>query len=208
MQSQGLEVIVGCELTAGDGTQVIGLEVRDVVRGATALDLMEGIKGQGGRVLLPHPFRYKTGVLRTENRRGASFVDDVLALADLIECFNGRDTYADNRSSYRFAVEHRLAAVASSDAHTAGEIGSVFVEYPGEEDASSDAPRWIHHPGQRPSPDMTLVKRAFHSLPTRVQDLARSVRSGAGMDPTHASASDARPQYVLPPPGPGGDQRG
>jgi predicted metal-dependent phosphoesterase TrpH len=149
-----LDVIVGCEFSTDDGSQVIGLGLSAMIHEKRVLELMRAIREDGGQVLVPHPFRRGSGLFRPEMRRSATFVDRALSLTDLVECFNGRDTFDNNERNHRFAVERGLPSVAGSDAHTPDEIGSVFVEYqaPGEVDGRSarlicfpDRPRRREH---------------------------------------------------------------
>jgi predicted metal-dependent phosphoesterase TrpH len=130
MAGPGLEIVVGCEFSTEDGSQVVGLYLPEMIFERRIPELLHEIRRRGGKVLLPHPFRRGSGIFRREMRRSEGFVREVLALTDLIECFNGRDTWENNATSLAFTREHRLAAVASSDAHSASDIGSVFVEYP------------------------------------------------------------------------------
>jgi predicted metal-dependent phosphoesterase TrpH len=202
MRPAGLDVVAGCELSATDGSQVIGLGLRTVVPSTTVIELMEGIKSQGGQVLIPHPFRQRSGVFRAGVKRSPGFLDAVLELTDLIECFNGSDIYQANQASYRFAMEHGIAVVAGSDAHTPEAIGSAHVDYVDEtaadEAARGSTPRSIWFPDQRHTPDVTRIKRIFHRLPTRIQDAARSSRRSVGLEPARATAADARRQYEFP----------
>jgi len=153
-----LEVVVGCEFSTDDGSQVIGLGLSAMIHEKRVPELMRAIREDGGLVLVPHPFRRGSGLFRPEMRRSATFVDRALSLTDLVECFNGRDTFDNNERNHRFAVERGLPSVAGSDAHTPQEIGSVFVEYqaPGEVDGRSA--RLICFP-DRPRRRENMLKR-------------------------------------------------
>jgi predicted metal-dependent phosphoesterase TrpH len=201
----GLDIIVGCEFTTEDGSQIIGLELTEMIFEKDALALMQRIREQGGLVLLPHPFRRGSGIFRPEMRRPDSFIRDVLSGADLIECFNGMDTYDNNRRSYLFARQHGLPAVAGSDAHTAGEVGSVFVEYAYDDQRHGSAPRRIYFPDQRRRSEHPLKRRTmefFHRqlirLPAVVGVAYRGSRKRLGFDHPPAGAARPRLQYELP----------
>jgi predicted metal-dependent phosphoesterase TrpH len=157
----GLDIVVGCEFMTEDGSQIIGLDLTEMISEGNALELMQKIRKQGGLVLLPHPFRRGSGIFRTEMRRPDAFVQDVLSTTDLVECFNGRDTYDNNRRSYLFARQHALPAVAGSDAHTAGEVGSVFVEFARDDRRHRTSPRRIYFPDQPRRSEYVLKRRAM-----------------------------------------------
>ncbi len=184
-----LRVVVGCEFTCDDGSHVIGLGLADMIREARPLALMERIKLQGGLVLLPHLFRRGSGIFRNELRRGDAFVRDALALADLAECFNGRDTYENNERSRRFVAERGLRAVAGSDAHRPQRIGSVFVEYDGPRFVHGVSPRRVFFPPQRPVREhplkrgaMELYHRHERRLPSIVRAAYRAARGAMRRD--------------------------
>ena len=64
---------------------------------------------------------------------------EILHLVDIIEGYNGHTVFdSDNRKGLTFAQEHSVATVASSDAHTALELGRTYTEIR-EED-------WDHTP--------------------------------------------------------------
>jgi predicted metal-dependent phosphoesterase TrpH len=158
---RALRVVVGCEFTCADGSHVIGLGLRDMIAERRVLPLLEAIHAQGGAVLLPHLFRRGTGVFRGELRRPPGFVQAVLARADLVECFNVRDTFENNLRSGRFAAEHGLATVAGSDAHRAAELGRAFVEYADEAFVHGVSARRIFFPAQAPEREHPLKRRVM-----------------------------------------------
>jgi len=129
LASPDLTIVVGCEFSTDDGAQVVGLHLREMISARRLPELLAAIRGQGGSVLLPHPFRRGSGVFRPEVDRPSGFVEEILGLTDLVECYNGRDSMDNNRRNLEFVLERGLRGVASSDAHRARDIGSVFVEY-------------------------------------------------------------------------------
>jgi predicted metal-dependent phosphoesterase TrpH len=178
-----LTVVVGCEFTTEDGSHVIGLGLTDLLTERRFLPLLDAIHAQGGRVLLPHPFRRGSGLFRNEARRPAGFVRDALARVDLVECFNGRDSYESNQRSHAFALAHGLAAVAGSDAHAAVELGSVYVEYREHEFVHGASARRVFFPPQPPVTENPLKRRLlelYHghkeALPPFVSDAYRALR--------------------------------
>jgi predicted metal-dependent phosphoesterase TrpH len=204
MSPPGLEVVVGCEFSTEDGSQLLGLGLTEMIRERRLPHLLVAIREQGGMVLLPHPFRRSSGIFRAEMRRTPGFVDDILRHADLVECFNGRDSYEKNQLSYRFAAERNLAAVAASDAHTPAEIGSVFVEYDGPGATDGVSPRRIYFPDQRRRTERTIKRRAmelYHRnerrLPAVVGSSYRSVRRRLGRDAGPRTIGAPRLQYEI-----------
>jgi predicted metal-dependent phosphoesterase TrpH len=200
-----VRVVVGCEFTCEDGSHVIGLHLRNMIFERRPRALMEMIKLQGGLVLLPHLFRRGSGIFRNELRRSATFVREALSLADLVECFNGRDTHDNNERSRRFAAEHGLRAVAGSDAHRPQEIGSVFVEYDRPDPVHGVSKRCVFFPSQEPVSEHPLkrgVMEFYHRhqdrLPSVVHSAYRAARASLKRDlPRHAERHP-RLQYELP----------
>ena len=201
----GLDIIVGCEFTTEDGSQVIGLDLTEMISERSILELMHRIREQGGLVLLPHPFRRGSGMFRTEMRRPDAFVRDVLSATDLVECFNGRDTYDNNRRSYLFAKQNALPAVAGSDAHTVGEVGSVFVEFARDDRHHLTSARRIYFPDQPRRSEYALKRRAmefYHRhearLPAIVSITYRVTRKRLRLDRPPRGEVSPRMQYELP----------
>lgn len=206
-----LEVVVGCEFTCDDGSHVVGLGLSAMIEEKRLLPLLARIHAQGGLVLLPHLFRRGSGVFRNELRRSPQFVDEVLARADLVEAFNGRDTFDNNARSRAFARERGLAAVASSDAHRAAEVGSVFVEYGAGPVRHGSSPRAVWFPAQRELHEhplkraaMELYHRHAGALPACVRDGYRLARRRLGRDDAARGPRPPTLQYRLE--GRGGDE--
>jgi predicted metal-dependent phosphoesterase TrpH len=209
----GLDIVVGCEFTTEDGSQIIGLDLSVMISERNVLELMQRIREQGGLVLLPHPFRRGSGIFRSEIRRPDTFVGDVLSATDLVECFNGRDTYDNNRRSYLFAVRRALPAVAGSDAHTASEVGSVFVEYQRDDGRRhGSSARRIYFPDQPRRSEHALKRRAmefYHRhearLPAIVGVAYHVSRRRLRLDRPPRGDVSPRMQYELPAAGVGVD---
>lgn len=84
------------------------------------------IKQQGGLVCIPHPFdRLRPSTLRRQH------LETLLPYIDIVEVFNSRAPLSRHYAkALLFAQNHGLLASAGSDAHTAAEIGSAYVEMP------------------------------------------------------------------------------
>jgi predicted metal-dependent phosphoesterase TrpH len=193
-----VRVVVGCEFTADDGSHVIGLGLRDVIVERRLPALLEEISNQGALVLLPHPFRRGTGIFRNELRRPASFVEDVVSRADLVECFNARDTYENNARNRRLAETSGLGAVAGSDAHRAHEIGSVFVEYDDDEPVHGASLRRIFYPPQPPAFEAPLKRRVMELYHRHERRLPAALRDGYRLLRRLLHADDRRSAGALP----------
>ena len=115
-------VVVGEEVMTTAG-ELMGLFlVERVPAGLAPREAARQIKGQGGLVYLEHPYDH--------SRRHLS-EDAIEALADVIdivEVLNGRSDQNANRLAKELCSMLGAAPGAGSDAHTLGEIGSVYVE--------------------------------------------------------------------------------
>lgn len=137
----GVLVIVGQEVRTTDG-DLIGLFLeRAVPPGATAADTAAAIHEQGGLVGLPHPFdRFRASGGERAVRTGAdpSALEELAGLIDYVEVHNAR-AYGDaNERAAGFARLHGLPGAASSDAHSAMEVGIASTVLPGQFATAAD----------------------------------------------------------------------
>ncbi|MFQ5988104.1 MAG: PHP-associated domain-containing protein [Dehalococcoidia bacterium] len=119
-------VIVGEEIQTLSG-EVIGYFLSEEIPSRlTAEKTARLIKQQGGLVCIPHPFdRLRPSTLRRQH------LETLLPYIDIVEVFNSRVPLSrHSASALLFAQNHGLLASAGSDAHTAAEIGSAYVEMP------------------------------------------------------------------------------
>ena len=119
-------VIIGEEIKSTDG-DIIGLFLEEEVpAGLSTVDTGRRIKDQGGLVVVPHPFcRLRPTAL------GLRALLELLPLVDLIEGYNSHTLLpGDNDRGAAFAAENSLPVVASSDAHSALELGGTYTELP------------------------------------------------------------------------------
>lgn len=123
----GLTVIVGEEIRTADGDLVAAFLERAIAPGRSAIDTIAEIREQGGLVGIPHPFDRFRGSLRDEARLAA-----VAPLVDWIEIHNARLVGGGNDRAATFALDHGLAGVAVSDAHTVIEIGVAYTALDGD----------------------------------------------------------------------------
>ena len=178
MSGSQAEIVVGCEFTTADGSHLIGLGLTEMIFETNVAELVKRIHAQGGIVLLPHPFRRSTGMLRNGMHRSPAFVDELLASVDIVECFNGGDSYDNNRRNYALVAANGLAAVASSDAHVEADIGSVFVEYGGSSlPTHGVSPRRVFFAPRSARPEHALkraVMEFYHEHEARMPDAVRT----------------------------------
>jgi predicted metal-dependent phosphoesterase TrpH len=175
-----LHVVVGCEFTCDDGTHVIGMGLRGMIAERRLPHLLDALRAHGAQVLLPHPFRRGSGIFRAERRRSEAFVRDALARTDLLEAFNGRDTFENNARSHALALRSGLPSVAGSDAHRTAEIGRTCVEYAGAAFVHGASPRRLWGAPRPPAREHPLKRRLmelYHANAGRVPGLDAAYRA-------------------------------
>ena len=120
-------VIVGEEIMSTHG-DIIGLFLEEEIPARLSpLETVLRIKGQGGLVMVPHPF----DTIRRGPLAPAAF-REILPHVDLVEVLNARTILPwDLGRCRRLASETGTTPVAVSDAHTPGELGSAYMELDG-----------------------------------------------------------------------------
>lgn len=162
------EVVVGEEVTTLGG-HLLALFLEEPIRPFRSLrSTIVAVHDQGGiaipaHPLVPYPLCAQGWVLR----RLLDDPDD-RAHPDAIEAFNpttfGRPVHG---RVVRFAEEHSLATVGSSDAHVASAIGTGWTTFPGRTGAdlrAAIAARTTHHHG------------TFHGAGSQLSTFARQLR--------------------------------
>jgi predicted metal-dependent phosphoesterase TrpH len=122
----GWPSLLAMEITTKEG-EITGLFLNEEVSpGLSAVETVDQIHGQGGLVLVPHPFdHYRSRVLRR------SALEDLVDRIDILEGYNGRNFFpADNDEAVRFAWANGIPVSAGSDAHTGYELSRTCVELP------------------------------------------------------------------------------
>ncbi len=119
-------VIVGAEIMSTGG-EVTGLFLEEPVPpGLDPAETARRVKDQGGLVSIPHPF---TGMGRSALDRATA--GELLPYIDIVEGFNARTMRSrDNAAAREFGAAHGLPVTAVSDAHTTGELGRTYTEFP------------------------------------------------------------------------------
>ena len=119
-ENEDFTVIVGSEISTERG-EIIGLFLEEEVKSKDVLDVISEIKNQNGIVVIPHPFDALRHSAFHPTEEDAKFID-------CIEGFNSRCVFQKyNKKAVEFAMKHRLATTAGSDAHFANEIGTAGI---------------------------------------------------------------------------------
>ena len=117
-------VIVGEEIMTADG-EITGYFLHEKIEpGLSLLDTIQQIKAQAGLIAVPHPFdRLRSSALKRNK------LDLITGYLDLVEVFNSRNIFQkDNHLAEVFAERSGFGKIAGSDAHSASEIGSAWIE--------------------------------------------------------------------------------
>ncbi|MDO8716032.1 MAG: PHP domain-containing protein [Dehalococcoidales bacterium] len=119
-------VIVAEEILTPQG-EIMGMFLKErIPSGISVEQAVSRIRAQGGLVCLPHPFDTFRG-LKMEDAEIHALAEHV----DVVELFNARSTLLRCYTRARtFAAKHGIPGMAGSDAHSADEIGSTYVEMP------------------------------------------------------------------------------
>lgn len=121
-----VKVIVSEEILTPHG-EIMGMFLKETIpSGSSAEDTVKAIRVQDGLVCIPHPF---------DPVRGSALDSRVLRQlaeahkVDILEVVNARYVFQSSiRQARKFAKNKGLAQSAGSDAHSVGEIGSVYLE--------------------------------------------------------------------------------
>lgn len=171
-------VIVGAEVKTSAGDMIALFLQEDVPAGLPPLETARRIHEQGGLVSIPHPYdAVRRSVLTQEA------LADVLPVADMVEGFNARNTFASaNRMAREAAERHGLPVVAVSDAHHPLELGRTYTEvaeFDGTAQGFISALSGARLVGRPAGPLVHLIS-TYAKLLTRVRGRAQRWQDGAG----------------------------
>lgn len=122
----GFTVIPGEEIKSSEG-EIIGLFLgEEIPAGLTPEETAGRIRGQGGVVIVPHPF---DPLRRSPLRTPALARLCAAGLVDAIEVLNARMALTShNRRGAEFAAERGLPGTAGSDGHSRPEYARAWIE--------------------------------------------------------------------------------
>jgi predicted metal-dependent phosphoesterase TrpH len=130
--SDQIMIIPGMEINTDRGTHVIGLFLQDEICARDIFEIIDEIHRQGGLVMVPHPFRNRTGLLANKELEGLYTGDEIsriLSQTDLIEIFNWGCSPEQNEKTERFLQHYpTISQTASTDAHHPDIIGRAYLE--------------------------------------------------------------------------------
>jgi predicted metal-dependent phosphoesterase TrpH len=112
----GINVIVGEEIKTDLG-DIIGLNLNDEIKARQFIDVIDEIKEQDGISVFPHPFR------------GHKNIEYIASKTDIIEVFNARSNFVENRKSFELACKLKKPYLSGSDAHLYAEIGNSILYF-------------------------------------------------------------------------------
>jgi DNA polymerase III alpha subunit len=121
----GLDIITGCEFTTDLGAHVIGLFINEAIPKKNDIkSILNYILSQNGLVLIPHPFKDKTGILKIY--KNINFLNK----CHLIELVNGgiKETKKEKNQIISIAKKYGLKTVSGSDSHKVNQVG-YYVNY-------------------------------------------------------------------------------
>jgi predicted metal-dependent phosphoesterase TrpH len=111
-------VVTAAEYQSEKG-DIIGLFLKEEIRTRCSREIVQQIHGQGGLVVLPHPYK------------AHQLDDELLANVDLIETFNGRCSDSENARAQQLARKWNRPFLAGADAHCFFELGAALNEFSG-----------------------------------------------------------------------------
>jgi predicted metal-dependent phosphoesterase TrpH len=119
-ETDSFNVIVGSEIKTNRG-DLIGLFLTEEVHSRDLQGASSEIRGQGGLVVIPHPFdRFRSSAINP--------TEEEVKMVDALEVFNSRCLLMRcNRKALKIARELGTGITAGSDAHFAREIGSAGI---------------------------------------------------------------------------------
>lgn len=122
------KVIIAEEILTPHG-EIMGMFLNKTIpSGSSIEDTVKAIREQDGLVCIPHPFDpVRSSALNTKALIEMAQRYEV----DVIEVMNARYVFQSSvKQAQKFAAQYNLPRSAGSDAHTAGELGSVYLEMP------------------------------------------------------------------------------
>jgi len=119
-------IIPGVEVHTEEGG-IIGLFISETLKTVKLDEAMDEIKGQGGLVVLPHPY----GFPRVRSLRLDALRKETLDRIDAVEALNGRQLFRRQTvRAFRLAQALGKPVTGGSDAHFSFEVGNAYTIFP------------------------------------------------------------------------------
>lgn len=130
----GLQVVPGVEITARDGTHILGYFLSEAPpkRALSPLEVISFIRARGGVSCLAHPYRSDpSGLLHNVNTGSLTKkeMDEILDAVDLVEAVNFKSTLRGEAGGEQAAGNRKTPFLASTDAHYPIETGKAFTAF-------------------------------------------------------------------------------
>lgn len=128
----GLEVVIGSEITSADGDIAALFIEEDIPKGLSAAETVARIHEQGGLAIAVHPYAFVLAMVGDKGMRGArQLIRDVPF--DAVEIINGTPTellpnWLTRRNNRRWA---NRPETGGSDAHYIRSLGCAYTWFPG-----------------------------------------------------------------------------
>ena len=120
-------VIVAEEILTPQG-EIMGMFLSDEIPSNLSVEeTIDKIKSQNGIVCIPHPYDR----LRSSAFKNTELLEKIMPFIDVIEVYNARSMFPSSQArAKRLALKFGKPMSAGSDAHTAAELGSFYIEIP------------------------------------------------------------------------------
>jgi len=116
-----IEVIIGAEYNTSLG-DVIALGIRKEIKNLTFDSFVDEVKGQGGILLFPHPYK------------GHKDIEYIASKVNMIEVFNSRVPEDSNKKAKLLAKKINKPVYYASDAHNQFSFNNSILEFDRKED--------------------------------------------------------------------------
>jgi predicted metal-dependent phosphoesterase TrpH len=122
------QVIVAEEILTHHG-EIMGMFLKQTIPSGNSVEwTIKAIREQDGLICVPHPFDpVRSSALESRTLKNLAETQQI----DVLEVMNARYMFkSSSRQAVKFAERYGLPKTAGSDAHSQGEIGSVYLKMP------------------------------------------------------------------------------
>lgn len=130
-KASDVEIIPAIEYTLpyGEyGLHLIALYLEEYIPFEDIHSFMKNIKAKNAKIIIPHPYRNGTGLMRHYESKYVSRkeLDEVLESATFVEIVNTKDRQEEVLLSINFALKNNFGIVAGTDAHRPYYVGFAY----------------------------------------------------------------------------------